>query len=1540
MASGGRAQRAGSGFLSAILRLLLAWAFVAASIETPANAQSEVPVVWVSPAGPGGTFQSPYEACQAQWQMHAAGASRFMGLRPQGDNWTFRDCEWTRGQWLCPQETNWAGPCTTVLPGYVQAVCPSGTIGTRDGYCRIAPGPERPCNCPDDGRENPTVGNPIVLATGAKVRRELDYQTADGGLSIGRSYRSFQVGRPIDGVVLPRSQPRGLAPGWNFDFAMEVQLGALSGSPSAPNAKVAVLMPDGSGYGFVLQSNGSWVEDPGAGEAFRSNALKLEFVGSLPQNLGDIRSASSNWKLTDRDDNVWSFQTFRAPQVGTFDIGMPTRMVARSGYTLDFAYNADTSLASITDSFGRTATFAWHQHFTTSINPPPSGLEPYPTAVKSIALPDGTSLQYSYDPPPAVTAPSTSVIKRLVKMEHRSASNAVLDSVSYLYEDTRFPAHLTGVIDHRNVRVSTYAYDAAGRAILTQGAAGQEKQEVAYGTNGSARTRTVTNPLGKQETYTFGAFSGVPDDYRLTQMAAVASPNTPAATRAISYGTDTFLAGRTDAEGRSTVTQRDFRGRPTSIVEASGTPEARTTTIAYDAAFNVPVTITRPGLTETRTYNSTGQLLTVTQTDTTSHSAPYATNGQTRTWTYAWNAAGQLLSVNGPLAPDGQSNDDVTRFTYSAGNLLTATGPLGHVTTYGAHDAGGRPGTMTDPNGVVTAFTYDALGRAKTITAVHPSNPALNATTTFDYDDAGNVTGITSPSTDQLILDYDAQGRMVTMRAASGERWDYEYDAMGNVTAETVRRGNGSLYTRVTRTFDELGRLIREASGTPHTARLGYDKVDNLTSSTTANGDATTTSFDALDRVIGTVAPDTGVTTLAYDASDNLLSHTDPIGVTTQFVYNGFGDAIREISPDRGTSTFWYDAAGAVVQASDGRGQVVVYTRDHLGRVTQKVPQNRPASETVTYTWDTGGLSGSYGVGRLGQMVDSTGTTQFRYDHRGNLLAKQQTIGLTTSAQLAYEYDAADRITQITYPSGRQVAYGYDSNGRVNSVQTRAGASGAWTTISSGYSYEPFGAVAGMALGNGLSVATTRGSDGRLASRRLYRTSTGVDLSSLTYRHNPDGNIAAIIDNLDDTRSALYGYDGNGRLVATATDGSVASRTYNYTSGTNQLASLTDSAGTRTIAYDGRGNASTENRPGSVTAGLTYDGYGRLTGYTRSDVGANLFGYNGLDDRVVMDLATAGMRRFVYDADGRVLGEYGTSASDVKAEFIWALPSVGSAGAFGGDDGLGGYMPLAVAAPDASATIELRWIHGNHLGVPIVTTDIAGNQITAAPGYLAPGFPGQSRVFADLYYNRYRDYDPDTGRYVQADPIGLRGGSNLYGYASANPVNVSDPSGLNPVAAVRGAAGVGAGVGEGLAIWCRANPVACMETIGPAAIRIASVCNKIVKYFSDSGDPDCEPRYQAMRVVVDELRRRYAQFMKNEGNLPEQKPSVAHPRYGFRNREGEAQQFYQRKIELRKLIAKAIAAGCTDIPPEAIDWAGVHRHLGPKYKYNWPSRYN
>ena len=80
---------------------------------------------------------------------------------------------------------------------------------------------------------------------------------------------------------------------------------------------------------------------------------------------------------------------------------------------------------------------------------------------------------------------------------------------------------------------------------------------------------------------------------------------------------------------------------------------------------------------------------------------------------------------------------------------------------------------------------------------------------------------------------------------------------------------------------------------------------------------------------------------------------------------------------------------------------------------------------------------------------------------------------------------------------------------------------------------------------------------------------------------------------------------------------------------------------------------------------------------------------------------------FVYDPDGRLLGEYDASGAPV-AETIWLSPDVANDNQpFGGDDGIGGYAPLVVVTGSGS-NAALYWVHGNHLGVPLVVTDSTG----------------------------------------------------------------------------------------------------------------------------------------------------------------------------------------------------------------------------------------
>jgi RHS repeat-associated protein len=136
----------------------------------------------------------------------------------------------------------------------------------------------------------------------------------------------------------------------------------------------------------------------------------------------------------------------------------------------------------------------------------------------------------------------------------------------------------------------------------------------------------------------------------------------------------------------------------------------------------------------------------------------------------------------------------------------------------------------------------------------------------------------------------------------------------------------------------------------------------------------------------------------------------------------------------------------------------------------------------------------------------------------------------------------------------------------------------------------------------------------------------------------------------------------------------------------------------------------------------------------------------------------------------RIAGHDGTGA--VLREYIWL-------------DG----RPLAIV--EGGQTYQLHW---DHILRPVMATSSTGAVVWAAR-YLPFGgidlvladtgaltqnirFPGQwFQAETGLHQNGMRDYDPTTGRYLQADPLGLVDGASVYGYARQSPVRWTDPTG-------------------------------------------------------------------------------------------------------------------------------------------------------------------
>ena len=118
-------------------------------------------------------------------------------------------------------------------------------------------------------------------------------------------------------------------------------------------------------------------------------------------------------------------------------------------------------------------------------------------------------------------------------------------------------------------------------------------------------------------------------------------------------------------------------------------------------------------------------------------------------------------------------------------------------------------------------------------------------------------------------------------------------------------------------------------------------------------------------------------------------------------------------------------------------------------------------------------------------------------------------------------------------------------------------------------------------------------------------------------------------------------------------------------------------------------------------------------------------------------------------------------------------------------------------------------------------------------------------------YNYYRDYSPEIGRYIQSDPIGLKGGINTYGYANQNPLRFIDRMGLSDDDPLGGSS---------------ASPPIGIPN--PSAQAQRQLAQQWQKAFNDLFcDPDCLQLQEQIAAIAGELRVRFVQMTADTGNL-------------------------------------------------------------------------
>ncbi len=223
----------------------------------------------------------------------------------------------------------------------------------------------------------------------------------------------------------------------------------------------------------------------------------------------------------------------------------------------------------------------------------------------------------------------------------------------------------------------------------------------------------------------------------------------------------------------------------------------------------------------------------------------------------------------------------------------------------------------------------------------------------------------------------------------------------------------------------------------------------------------------------------------------------------------------------------------------------------------------------------------------------------------------------------------------------------------------------------------------------------------------------------------------------------------------------------------------------KTFTYDAAGNPLSD---GLTT--FTWNAAGKLS-TTINNAKIHTYKYNALDQRITKNGPLSSKFMFFYDPEGQLIGEYRDNASTttptddwlVRQETIWL------------ED-----IPVAVIRkPTATSPIQIYYVHADHLNTPRVIVNTANTIVwrwenthpfganlpdedpdgNAQLFEYHPRFPGQYfDKETNVHYNYFRYYEPETGRYISPDPIGLAGGINIYGYGGQNPLGMIDPYGL------------------------------------------------------------------------------------------------------------------------------------------------------------------
>jgi RHS repeat-associated protein len=770
-------------------------------------------------------------------------------------------------------------------------------------------------------------------------------------------------------------------------------------------------------------------------------------------------------------------------------------------------------------------------------------------------------------------------------------------------------------------------------------------------------------------------------------------------------------------------------------------------------------------------------------------------------------------------------------FGSHSGKISKAVDARGGVTTREFDDLG-RVTSVTDPNNSTWKYEYDRLDEV-----VQETDPEGNVVT-IHRDGAGREIGLIDAEGGQVEIFRDGDGETQAIRIQNGamqrfaiglhgrlvERLDergalhtYEYDNHANLIGYVAPAGG-----RFEHSYDYWGRRVASIDPMGRTTRWFYTDGGRVFAVEDELGGRTQLRYDSMGNLVERVDPDGAVTSWRYGGLNwqYVVKYPDGSEVTT--LHNREGWPLYIVNPAGERHTFEYDPSGLVTRETDFGGRTTEYGYDGMGRLAWyddgngkfEIERNKIGQVVAEVAPDDD--RAEYAFNRRGELLQATrGGVEFRWTRDSVGLITQEEIivdGVTyrVDSQRSTAGDCVRTLTSL----GHDLSVERDPEGRVAELRTPEGRVLQIERDRSGIPVR-------QTLSHGATIVDHYDGGLRLSHREVVPADGPTTDSSRPDR--PDWMMQASAG-----YAKRYHYSAASELVnVVSADGESLHLEYDVR---RHLLRRERRQAQRTVKLetfraDAAGNyyeSDPEATPRLYAAGdqitrcgefeYVHDKRGYLIEKRRVTANGEALDITkfewsswGLLSAVVTSDRTR--TEFQYDAFARRISKRTVRDERVleRHHYVWDLVSMLHDVRLGETDedravqtylyhGNDQITPVAQSSEISTGHGGSRhWTYfvGDIKGLPEALIDGAGNVVgryehdafgrarlhagaKAETPFRAPG--QQEDAETGLFYNRYRYYDPDLGRFISPDPIGLEGGLNTYAYGP-NPIAWVDPMG-------------------------------------------------------------------------------------------------------------------------------------------------------------------